>query len=37
MCNFIHYSLLVRRNPELLQGLLSGAEDDELLELPTSG
>jgi hypothetical protein len=30
---FIHYCLLVRRDPELLQGVLSGAEDDELSEL----
>jgi hypothetical protein len=30
---FIHYCLLVRRDPELLQGVLSGAEDDALSEL----
>jgi hypothetical protein len=30
---FIHYCLLVRRDPELLQGVLSGAEGDELSEL----
>jgi hypothetical protein len=28
-----HQCLLVRRDPELLQGVLSDAEDDELLEL----
>jgi hypothetical protein len=30
---FIHSCLLVRRDPELLQGVLSGAEDYELSEL----
>jgi hypothetical protein len=30
---FIHCCLLVRRDTELLQGVLSGAEDDELSEL----
>jgi hypothetical protein len=30
---FIHYCLLVRRDLELLQGVLSGAEDSDLSEL----
>jgi hypothetical protein len=30
---FIHYCLLVCCDPEILQGVLSGAEDSELLEL----